>query len=77
MDQLAVVRRGEGTFEVKIGKDNILLVGVSVLHTEAEEGDRPRTRFVYPESLLLQAEDLASLDVIRSHGYDPSCPKLI
>ncbi len=45
-DQLAVVRREEGTFEVKVGEDNILLLGVSVLHTEAEVGGRPRTRAV-------------------------------
>jgi hypothetical protein len=31
-DQLAVVRREEGIFEVEVTKDNFLLVGVSVLH---------------------------------------------
>ena len=40
-DQLAVVRRGEGTFEVKVAKDNILLVGMRVFQTEAEMVDRP------------------------------------
>ena len=76
-NQLAVVRRGEGTFEVKVAKDNILLVGVSDLHTKAEVSDRPRARAVCPESLFFRAEDLASLDVVRSQGYDTSGPKLI
>ncbi len=34
-DQLAVVRRGGCPFEVKVAEDNLLLVGVSILHTEA------------------------------------------
>jgi hypothetical protein len=61
-----MVRRGEGTLVVKVAKDNILLVGVSALHTDVEVGDRPRTRAVGPETLLFRAEDLASLDVVRS-----------
>ena len=65
-DQLALVRIGEGNFEVKEAEDNILLVGVSVLHTEVEVGDRPRTRAVCSELFLFRAENLASLDVIRS-----------
>ncbi len=40
-DQLAVGRRGEGTFEVKVTQDNVPLVGVGVLHTEDEVGYRP------------------------------------
>ena len=33
--QLSVVRRGEGTLEVKVAEDDVLLVGVSVLRIEA------------------------------------------
>ena len=33
-DQLAVVRRGKGTFEVKVSEDNVLPMGVSILLTE-------------------------------------------
>ncbi len=32
-NKLAVVRRGEGTFEVKVAEDTVLLVGLSVLNT--------------------------------------------
>jgi hypothetical protein len=38
-----MVRSGEGTLEVKVAKETILLVGVSALHTKAEKGDRLRT----------------------------------
>jgi hypothetical protein len=31
---MAVVRRGECTFEVEIAEDDVLLVGVSIIHTE-------------------------------------------
>ncbi len=72
-----MVRRGEGAFEVKVANDNILLVLVCALHTEAEVGDRPRAGAVCPESFLSRAEDLACLDVIRSRGYDTGGPKLI
>ena len=65
-NRLVMVRRGEGTLKVKLAKDNILLVEVSVLHTWAEVGDRPCTRAVGTETLLFQAKDLASLDVVRS-----------
>ena len=64
-DQLAMVCRGEGALEVKVAKDNILFVGVSVVYAEAEMSDRPRARAVGPETLLLRAEDLASFDVVR------------
>ena len=65
-EQLAMLRRGEGNLEVKVSKDNILLVGVSVLHTKAEVGDRSRTGAVGPETLLFRAENLASLYVVGS-----------
>ncbi len=42
-DQLVVVRGGEGTFEVKAAKNNILLVRVIALHTRTEVSDRSRT----------------------------------
>ncbi len=38
-DRLAMVRRAEGTFEVKIAEDNVLLVGGSVLHSKTEVSD--------------------------------------
>ncbi len=76
-DQLAVVRKGEVIFEVKVAKDNILFVGLSVLDTEIEVDDRPQTGAVCLESILFRAEDLASLDVIRSRDYDTGGPKLI
>jgi hypothetical protein len=65
-DQLAMVHRGEGTLKIKIAEDHILLVGVSVLHTEAEVGNRSRTGAVGPETFLFLAEDLASLYVVGS-----------
>ena len=34
-DQMAMVRRGECPFEVKITEDNALPVGVSIFHIEA------------------------------------------
>ncbi len=40
--QSAVVHREESTFEVKVTKDNVLLVGVSVLQRQVEVSDRPR-----------------------------------
>ena len=72
-----MIRREEGTLEVKVAKDNILLVEVSVLHAEAEVGDRPRVGAVGPETLLFRAENLASLDAVRGYGYDISGPKLV
>jgi hypothetical protein len=36
-------RRGEDTFKIKVVEENIFLVGMSVLHTKAEVGDRSRT----------------------------------
>ena len=75
--QMVVVHRGEGTFEVEVTEDNVLLVGVSVLRTKAEVSDRLMTEGTSTEPFLLRAEDLASLDVIRSKGYDTSSPKLI
>ncbi len=38
-NQLAVVRRREGTLGVKVEPDSILFVEVSVLHTKVEVGD--------------------------------------
>ena len=34
-NQAAVVRRGECPFEIKVAEDDVLLVGVSILHTDA------------------------------------------
>ena len=65
-DQLYMIRREEGTLEVKIAKDNILLMGVSVFHAEVEVGDRPRAGAVGLETLLFRTKDLASLDIVRS-----------
>jgi hypothetical protein len=61
-----MVRRGEGTFKIKVAEDNILLVGMSVLHTKTEVVDRSRTGAVGPETLLFRAENLASLYVVGS-----------
>jgi hypothetical protein len=40
-DQLAAVRRNKHPLEVKVAEDNVLLVGVSILNTKAQVGDRP------------------------------------
>jgi hypothetical protein len=74
-DQLAVVRRGIGTFESKTSEDDDLNVGVSVLHIEAKAGNRSRAKLVGTKSFMFRAEDLVSLDVIRSQDYDICGPK--
>ncbi len=72
-----MVREGKCTFSVKVAKDNILLVRVSVLHTEAEVSDRPRARTVCLESFLFRSEDRPCLVVVCSQGYDTVGPKRI
>ena len=55
VDQLFVVRGGEGPFEVKVAHDYVFLTGVGVLHTEVEVFDRSGTRPVRPKAFLFWA----------------------
>ena len=50
-----MVRGGKGPFEVKVAQDYVLVVGVSVFHTQAKVGYRSGAGSVYPESFLFWA----------------------
>ena len=47
-DQLAVFRRGEGTFEVEVTADNVLHVGVNVLPTKTKVSDKRGRHEILP-----------------------------
>ena len=72
-----MIRGGKGPLEVKVAKDNILLVRVCIFYAKAEVSDRSGARVVCSESHMFRAEDLPSLYVVHGKGNDTRGPEFI
>jgi hypothetical protein len=67
-----VVGGGKCPFKVEVAEDDVLLVGVGVLHTEPYVSNRYVAGALCFEPLLFRAKYLAGINIVRGE-YDYAC----
>ena len=67
-----MVGGGKCPFEILVANDDVLLVGVCVLHTEHRVSNRYVARALCSETFLVRAQYFAGINIIRGK-YDYAC----